>query len=621
MAGAKIAISTSQTVTRNEEDNNNNKSLQEELSLPIILSDRVIKSAQEAESNKQDCSDLARQVDKLSQMLRSLVRLSAATQSLYDRPVRRVVSDVTKNLERALTLTRKCKHSGVLRQVFSITTAADFRKAFNLLDSSAGDLRWLLTIFDDADGTNLSLPPIASNDPILAWVWSYISTVQMGQLRDRVDAANELASLARDNDRNKKIIVEEGGVLPLLKLLKEGDNEGQLAAVNALLNLATDQERVRVIVDVRGIPIIVAVLGDSPMKIQIVVANLVARMADLDNVAQEEFVRENVTKPLVSLLSMDMFLESASAKPPVGKTSIHSIVQMNKELATNKHSYHYQHSYSNSSSDGSSRGGNYRKERELELPEVKLKVKVSCAGALWKLSKGCLSNSRKITETKGLICLAKLIGEDRGELRFNCLMAIMEITVVAEENSDLRRSAFKTNSPAAKAVLDELLKVIREENDPTLKIVAIRSIGCLARTFPAKETRIIGPLVAQLGSKNVDVATEAAIALGKFVCPDNFNCSEHSKAIFEFEGVPPLMRLLRVNEGAQIHGLVLLCYLALNGGNSKALEQARALNALEGAARHVLVQHPDLRDLFARAIHHLTLYQAGGHPHIQSFAP
>ena len=146
------------------------KSLQEELSLPTLLSDRVSKSAREAESCKADCSELAKQVDRLGQMLRSTVRLSQTHQSLYERPIRRIVADVAKNLERAQTLVRKCKHSGVLRQVFSITTTADFRKVSNLLESSIGDMRWLLSIFDSEGGTNLSLPPIASNDPILSWV-------------------------------------------------------------------------------------------------------------------------------------------------------------------------------------------------------------------------------------------------------------------------------------------------------------------------------------------------------------------------------------------------------------------------------------------------------------------
>lgn len=218
-----------------------------------------------------------------------------------------------------------------------------------------------------------------------------------------------------------------------------------------------------------------------------------------------------------------------------------------------------------------------------------------------------------------MLCLAKLIEVERGELQFNCLMTVVEIAAVAESNPDLRRAAFKTNSPPAKAVFHQLLRVIQEENNPTLQIPAIKAIGCLARTFPARETRIIGPLVAQLGNKNVDVATEAADALGKFVCPENFNRVEHSKALLEFDGVPSIMKLLRANDRAQMTGLVLLCYLALHVSNSKALEQARVLTALEGAARSVAAQNPGLRDLFAKAIHHLTLYQDAAHPHRQPY--
>ncbi|EEF51937.1 hypothetical protein RCOM_1509330 [Ricinus communis] len=597
---------TAAAVTSREEE----RSLQDDLALLILLADRVIKSAQESESSKQDCSDLSKQVDRLSELLRSVVRFTSCTPSLYDRPLRRIISDITKNLERALTLVRKCKHNNVLRQVFSITSTTDFRKVSNLVESSIGDMKWLLSIFESDGGLSLSLPPIASNDPILAWVWTYISTIQMGQIKDRTDAANELASLAKDSDRNKKMIVEEESY---------SSPDAQVAAISALFNIATDQERVRLIVEFLGAPIIVAVLGDATIKVQIAVANLVARMAELDPYAQEEFVTQNVTRPLISLLSTDLVLDTANSNSSneSAKTSIHSLVQMNKELT-------YKNSRINRilSLDGSSHGSSHhRKEREMQPPEVQLKLKVSCVLALWKLSTGSVSNSKKITETKGLLCLAKIIEKEKGDLQLNCLMTVMEITAVAESNTDLRRAAFKTNWPPAMAILNQLLRVIQEEeNDPVLQIPAIRSIGCLARTFPARETRIIGPLVARLGNRNVEVATEAAIALGKFVCPDNFNCAQHSKTIIEFDGVPPLMRLIRNGDQAQVHGLVLLCCLALNAGNSKALEQARALNALQGAARPLIIQHPELKDLFVKAIHHLTLYQAGAHPHTQPFA-
>ncbi|KAJ6748557.1 ARMADILLO REPEAT ONLY 1 PROTEIN [Salix purpurea] len=337
------------------------KTVLEELSLPILLADRVIKSAQEAESSKQDCSDLAKQLDRLSQMLRSAVRLAIST-PLYDRPLRRIASEITKNLDRARTPVRKCKkHSGVFRQVFCITTIADFRKVSSLLESSIGDMKWLLSIFESDGGAHLSLPPIASNDPILAWVWSSISAVQMGQVKDRDGAANQLASLALDNDRNKKMIVEEGGIFPLLKLLKEGASaEARIAAATALFNIANGKQRVRLIVEALETSMIVGVLEDSPIKVQISVANLVARMADLDDYAREEFMRLNVTRPLMSLLSNHLNLQVVSDKPV--KTSIPSLVKMNQRLA-------YKNIKSNYNRDSSSHGGAHNKKRLMETPE------------------------------------------------------------------------------------------------------------------------------------------------------------------------------------------------------------------------------------------------------------
>lgn len=595
------------------------KSVQEELSLPILLADRVIKSAQEAESSKVECADLARHATQLSQFLRSTVRLtsSSQSQSLYDRPIRRITSEVTKTLERALTLVRKCRHKpNLLRHVLAITSTTDFRKVSILLENSIADVKWLLSIFDPEAGPTLSLPPIASNDPILAWVWSYIATIQMGNLQHRIDAAQALATLALDNDRNKKMIVEENGIPPLLKLLKESSSaEAQIAAATTLYNLADDEERVRAIANDLGVQIIVKVLAESPMRVQIHVANLVSRMADLDLYAQEEFGRENITRPLVIHLGMDVVLDEPKDAPPRKTPSLHSLVQINKEMARNNYSVH------SNSMDGSSRGGHYsnkkEKDRELEPPEVKAKLKVSCAMALWKLAKGSLLNSRKITETKALLCLAKIIEKEKGELQINCLMTVMELAAVAESNAELRRVAFKPTSPAGKAVIDQLLRVINEETDAPLVIPAIKAIGSLARTFPAKDTRIVEHIVGKLGHRNTDVAVEACIALGKFACPDNFNCVEHSKAIVEYDGVPKLMNLLRYDRG-QVPELQLLCYLALHVGNSKALEQAKALSILEGAARHVVAQRPDLRELFAKAIHHLTLYQIGGHMHRQA---
>ncbi|KAL4592355.1 hypothetical protein LXL04_005347 [Taraxacum kok-saghyz] len=91
-------------------------------------------------------------------------------------------------------------------------------------------------------------------------------------------------------------------------------------------------------------------------------------------------------------------------------------------------------------------------------------------------------------------------------------------------------------------------QVINQSDNPLIKIPAIRTIGQLSRTFPARQTHIIGPLIKQLGHRNLDIGMESVIALGEFTSPENFLSAEHSKTVFEFEGIQPLLRLLRGNE-------------------------------------------------------------------------
>lgn len=440
-------------------------------------------------------------------MLRSAVRYASSNNTFYDTPVRRIVTQVSKNLSRALTLVHKCRSRNILSRVFNIVTAADFKRVFSLLDASIGDLKWMLNLFDfdgnggtsgGEDGIILSLPPIATNDPILSWVWSFIASIYVSNLDGKTNAINELSSVAKDNDRNKMIIVAEGGIPPLIKLLKECENpNAQIAVANALMILANDQDRVRVIAKELGVKVIVGVLGSAPMRVQIVVADLVARMAEFDSVVREEFARENAIRPLVTLLSFETFVDDLQ-RGVIGKQSIHSIVQINKQIERNSlSSFSYKPGASNwLHSEGG--GGVYgRRERGNETPEMKLKLKISSSQALRMLARGSVSNSRRITETKGLLCLAKHIETAEGELQLNCLLTIMEITAAAEADADLRRAAFKTNSPAAKAVVDQLVKLVQDSNNPTLQIPAMRSIGSLARTFPARETRFF-PKVERL---------------------------------------------------------------------------------------------------------------------------
>jgi len=206
----------------------------EELSRLIRLSERVRSAVDEAQSFKSECSELGKQVDHLTQMLRSLAFFIISAQSLCDHSIHRIAADVSMKLERALALARKCKHHNILRLVImtgsatfrkiTMTGAATFRKITNLLDDSIEDLQWLLIVLHEGTVRAMELLP------------------------DRIEVADELASLARDNDGRKKIIVEEGGVPPLLKLLKQSSApNAREAAMTALRYLANDQGRVPVI--------------------------------------------------------------------------------------------------------------------------------------------------------------------------------------------------------------------------------------------------------------------------------------------------------------------------------------------------------------------------------------
>lgn len=216
------------------------------LDFPLKVAEMVRKAVDEADSFRQECADLNNKVEKLIQLLRQAVILNKAA-GLYERPTRRIMLEVLKALERALGLVRKCKRSGMLKRVMTITTTTDFRKVNYLLESSTGDVTWLLNISSSGEDRSAfsGLPPIASTDPVLALVWEQVSIVHVGTPDEKAEGAEYLGNLAKSAERNIKIIIEEGGAAPLLRLLKEGTIPGQEAAALALGLLANDKERVR----------------------------------------------------------------------------------------------------------------------------------------------------------------------------------------------------------------------------------------------------------------------------------------------------------------------------------------------------------------------------------------
>ncbi|KAB5556785.1 hypothetical protein DKX38_007694 [Salix brachista] len=646
------------------------------LAKPIQLADQVIKVADEASSFKQECGELKSKTEKLAALLRQAARASS---DLYERPARRIIEDTDQVLDKALTLVIKCRANGLMKRVFTIIPAAAFRKMASQLENSIGDVSWLLRVSasaDDRDDEYLGLPPIAANEPILCLIWEQIAILYTGSVDDRSDAAASLVSLARDNDRYGKLIIEEGGVPPLLKLLKEGKLDGQENAARAIGLLGRDPESVEHMIVDGVCSVFAKVLKEGPMKVQVVVAWAVSEFAANYPKCQDLFAQHNIIRLLVSHIAFETVQEHSKYAIVSKATSIHALViasnnsnvssDVNKQVVdedqiriphpTGNKSPNQMHNVvantmamnaatkrplqkPGANTNGAahlnvakSNGGNNLKQnyqphhqrnhsisgvsvkgRDLEDPATKASMKAVAARALWHLAKGNSPICRSITESRALLCFAVLLEKGPEDVQYNCAMALMEITAVAEKDADLRRSAFKPNSPACKAVIDQMLKSI-EKADSELLIPCITAIGNLARTFRATETRMISPLVKLLDEREAEVSRAAAIALTKFAGRENYLHLDHSKAIISAGGAKHLIQLVYFGEQiVQLSALHLLCCIALHVPDSEELAQAEVLTVLEWASKQsFIVQDETLETLLPEAKSRLELYQSRG---------
>ncbi|KAK1296296.1 hypothetical protein QJS10_CPB15g00463 [Acorus calamus] len=627
------------------------------LTKPIQLADQVTKAVDDAYLCKQECFEIKSKTERLATLLRQ-----AARADLYERPTRRIMDDTGQVLEKALQLVLRCRSAGLVKRLFTLNPGTAFKKMSSQLENSIGDVSWLLRVSaaasDDDDGY-LGLPPIAANEPILCLIWEPIATLHTAStLEKRCDAAASLVSLARDNDRYGKLIIEEGGVGPLLRLVKEGKPEGQEYAARALGLLGRDPESVEQMVNAGACTVFAKVLKEGgSMRVQAVVAEAVSELAAHGPSCQDMFAKNNVIRLLVGHLAFETVQEHSKYTIASQNKLIHSIAaavattnNSNNSIATassnqddderrinhpmgNQHSAKNQmHSVVQSTMAAKSNtcpknppqqqqqqqnlslAGQSIKGREYEDPETKLYMKAMAAKALWKLARGNAAICKSITESKALLCFAVLLEKGPGEeVQYNSAMALMEIARVAESDADLRQSAFKPNSPAARAVVDQMLRVVElgEPGSPLL-VPCVVALGCLARTFRATETRVIGPLVGLLDDREEYVERAATVALTKFACTENYLHVNHARAILEKGGAKHLVQLVYLGEQAmQVEALKLLCYVAQHVPESEALAEANVLPVLEWASKQgFMVQDPTLDVLLPEAKGRLELYQS-----------
>ncbi|CAN1134578.1 hypothetical protein LINPERHAP2_LOCUS8353 [Linum perenne] len=491
--------------------------------------------------------------------------------------------------------------------MFTIIPAAAFRKLSIQLENSIGDVSWLLRVSasasgEDCDDEYLGLPPIAANEPILCLIWEQIAILYTGSSEERSDAAASLVSLARDNDRYGRLIIEEA---------KDGKMEGQENAARAIGLLGRDPDSVEAIVNAGVCNVFAKMLKEGHMKVQAVVAWAVSELAAHHPKCQDHFAQGNIIRFLVSHLAFETVEEHSkyTIANTNKQTSIHSVLVASNDLNGRNHNPNRKRQRQNHIQFS----GTSIKKREQEDPATKANMKAMAARALWQLARGNVTICRSITESRALLCFAILLEKGPEEVQSYSAMALMEITTVAEQHADLRRSAFKPTSPSAKAVVDQLLKVI-DVGESDLMVPCIRAIGNLARTFRATETRMVGPLVKLLDEKDPEVMMEAAIALNKFASTENFLCVNHSKVVIGAGGTKHLIQLVYFGEQIiQIPSLILLCYITMNCPDSDILANEEVLIVLEWSTKQGhLVENGTIQNLLPEAKSRLELYQSRG---------
>ncbi|CAK8540514.1 unnamed protein product [Lathyrus sativus] len=211
--------------------------LKQKLAETIELADKVTNTHEPTIPFKQEFGELKSKTIKLSSLLR---QASAAASELYmQRPMWSIVQQTEHVLYKALLLVIKCRPDNIKKRIFTIIPVSAFRKTSSRLENSIGDFTWLLRISNPGGdhGSEYDthiLPSVAFNDPIIGLIWELIASLCTGSQEDRSDAAACLVSLAHESDRYGKMIIEEGGVGPLLKLMEEGNSEGKNNAAKAI---------------------------------------------------------------------------------------------------------------------------------------------------------------------------------------------------------------------------------------------------------------------------------------------------------------------------------------------------------------------------------------------------
>ncbi|XP_008241914.1 PREDICTED: uncharacterized protein LOC103340302 [Prunus mume] len=250
----------------------------------IQLTDQFTKALDRAVVTSRDHTFIPHQLKSKSEELAGLLgQLSCSNLGTYDRP-------------------------GIIKKRFStFIPVTCFLEISAHLDASIGDVSWLIRFWRaEPPDEDLRRPPMLLNDPTLWLVWEEIAILHHPavSVQARCSAAASLGQLARDHERYMTLIIREGGVEALLKLMEEGPMEGQENAARTLGWLGCSCEIVEHLH--ADICIVFAkILREGSLKVQVAVAKAVSMLSYQHPELQDVFALHDVVRLLIGHLAFE----------------------------------------------------------------------------------------------------------------------------------------------------------------------------------------------------------------------------------------------------------------------------------------------------------------------------
>lgn len=358
-------------------------------------------------------------------------------------------------------------------------------------------------------------------------------------------AAGALATLAKENPVNQVMITEEGGIAPLVELLK-GKALPIENATKALWHLAAMQDNQTAIARAGGIvPLVALLASSSELTQQYASAALESLVRDhTDN--QIALAKAGAIELLVSLLGSDST-----------ETQVHSVGAL-LHLASND--------------EDSRTAVVQRLVALLDLRNAAAQMK-ACE-ALAVLAARTVANRTAITEAKAITPLVRLLGDGRR------VRAETPQERAAAVLADLARSGENKVSIVEAGGVAPLVAMLSSEA-PRAQTHAVAALWYLGAVGMNK-TKItnagaIPPLVALLASGTDDSKKFAGGALWHLT-----SSADNKVAMVNAGAIPPLVCLLdsKLPEGREFAAAVISTLARTQGGNKKAIVQAGGIAPL-----------------------------------------